>query len=204
MVRLRFGTGFWLDHISFETQSDDGKPLTTADGATDITVSWCDFSRNEVSLIWLISSNNESPGDADIRVTAHHNLFDGTSERHPRVRYATVHWLNNYVGDWGQYGSSISQDGHFFAENSIYAAGRRNGSAIITRIGSWPDSGDPLAGNLRLSGNLFVGDTERPEERIPETVAPPPYPYEAEPADDALEARIRAGVGWQDVPSPFE
>lgn len=204
LVRLRFGTGFWLDHISFEAQPGDGKPLTTADAATDVTVSWCDFSQNQVSLIWLISSDNESPGDAAIRVTAHHNLFESTAERHPRARYATIHWLNNFVGDWGGYGSSISQEGFFLAENSIYEAGSRTTQAIVTRIGDWPNSGDPLEGNLRTVGNWWKNGTELPVERNPASVVDPPYRYDLEVADDALIARIRAGVGWQDTASPFE
>lgn len=204
LVRIRFGEGVWVDHVTFAAQAGDGKPLTMGDGVTSMTVSWCDFSVSEVSLIWLISSNNESPGDANIRITAHHNLFEGTSERHPRVRYATVHFLNNAVIDWGLYGSSISQEGFFFADSNVYEAGERATSAIITKIGNYPASGDPLMGNLRTVGNWWANGTVPPEERNPTSVPEPPYPYTAETADADLVARIRAGVGWQDVPSPFE
>ncbi len=204
LLRVRFGRGFWLDHISFEAQAGDGKPLGFGDAVTDITVSWCDFSRSRASLIWIIGSDNESPGDAAMRITSHHNLFEGTSERHPRARYATIHWLNNAVIDWGGYGSSITQDGYFFAENSVYEAGRRTDNAIVTRIGSFPASGDPLEGNLRTEGNWWANGTVPPTERNPSSVTDPPYPYTAEPADAALIARLRAESGWQDVPSPFE
>lgn len=209
LLRVDYGsTGVWIDHVSFEAQSGDGKPLTHGNAATDITVSWCDFSRSEVSLIYLIGPNNESPGDANMRVTGHHNLLDmpNGTERHPRIRYATVHWFNNVVASWSDYGSSISQDGRLFAENNIYwAKGSPNPSrAIITRIGNWPANGDPLPGNLRHVGNWWKEGTPVPDERNPELVLAPPYAYDAEVADSSLEASIRSESGWQDVPSPFE
>lgn len=38
-----------------------------------------------------------------MKVTIHHCFFDGTRQRHPRVRFAKVHLYNNYSRNWGIY-----------------------------------------------------------------------------------------------------
>lgn len=51
----------------------------------------------------LIGADPSHTGDRCIRVTIHHCFFDGTVQRHPRVRFAKVHLYNNYTRNWGIY-----------------------------------------------------------------------------------------------------
>lgn len=51
----------------------------------------------------LIGADPSHIGDRCIRVTIHHCFFDGTRQRHPRVRFGKVHLYNNYTRNWGIY-----------------------------------------------------------------------------------------------------
>jgi pectate lyase len=51
----------------------------------------------------LIGADPTHVGDRCIRVTIHHCFFDGTRQRHPRLRFGKVHLYNNYTRNWGIY-----------------------------------------------------------------------------------------------------
>lgn len=51
----------------------------------------------------LIGADSSHTDDRCIRVTIHHCFFDGTKQRHPRVRFGKVHLYNNYTRNWGIY-----------------------------------------------------------------------------------------------------
>ena len=51
----------------------------------------------------LIGADPTHVDDRCIRVTIHHCFFDGTRQRHPRLRFGKVHLYNNYTRNWGIY-----------------------------------------------------------------------------------------------------
>jgi pectate lyase len=51
----------------------------------------------------LIGADPTHVDDRCIRVTIHHCFFDGTTQRHPRLRFGKVHLYNNYTRNWGIY-----------------------------------------------------------------------------------------------------
>jgi pectate lyase len=61
----------------------------------------CYFTRHDKTM--LIGADPSHIGDRCIRVTIHHCFFDGTRQRHPRVRFGKVHLYNNYTRNWGIY-----------------------------------------------------------------------------------------------------
>lgn len=61
----------------------------------------CYFAQHDKTM--LIGADPSHVGDRCIRVTIHHCFFDGTRQRHPRVRFAQVHLYNNYTRNWGIY-----------------------------------------------------------------------------------------------------
>ena len=61
----------------------------------------CHFSQHDKTM--LIGADASHTGDRCIRITIHHCFFDGTRQRHPRVRFAKVHLYNNYTRNWGIY-----------------------------------------------------------------------------------------------------
>ena len=82
----------------------------------------------------LIGADPTHVGDRCIRVTIHHCFFDGTRQRHPRVRFGKVHLYNNYTRNWGIYAVCASVESQVngylfsllikclkFSASSIYA-----------------------------------------------------------------------------------
>lgn len=57
---------------------------------------------------------------AEFFVTFHHNFFDGSHSRHPRVRWGTVHIYNNYYKDNETYGAAASENSNLFVQNNTF------------------------------------------------------------------------------------
>jgi pectate lyase len=138
-VSLTGATHVWMDHDSFNDGADPdsslptffGRPFQVHDGLLDITkvadlvtVSWCVFREHDKTM--LIGSSDNAPADVGkLRVTLHHNLFDGVLERAPRVRFGQVHVFNNlyvvpdatnYIYSWG-----AGIQGQAFIQSNFFA-----------------------------------------------------------------------------------
>jgi pectate lyase len=99
----------WIDHNRFadERTRDElqpvyfGRRFQVHDGLVDVTsesdyvtVSWNVFGKHDKTM--LIGNSDSATEDREhLRVTLHHNLFDGTGQRMPRVRFGKVHVYNN-------------------------------------------------------------------------------------------------------------
>lgn len=82
-----------------------------------VTVSYNHFNgTDKTSLIGSSSSNRESTGN----ITFHHNFFDGTSQRTPRVRWHNIHVYNNYYYNTKNYGVGATCNSSIFAENNYF------------------------------------------------------------------------------------
>lgn len=68
---------------------------------SQISATRCYFSSHDKTM--LIGADPTHTGDRCIRVTIHHCFFDGTRQRHPRLRFGKVHLYNNYTRNWGIY-----------------------------------------------------------------------------------------------------
>jgi pectate lyase len=88
----------WLDHNTFlgVPNGNDGA-IDIKRGADWVTVSW-----NHI-LAWdksMLLGHDDANGEQDrgtLHVTYHHNYFENTRQRHPRIRFAHAHVLNNYL-----------------------------------------------------------------------------------------------------------
>lgn len=56
----------------------------------------------------------------DFHVTYHHNWFDHSDSRHPRIRVGTVHIYNNYFDGNAKYGVGITKGGSAFVEANVF------------------------------------------------------------------------------------
>lgn len=61
----------------------------------------CHFGQHDKTM--LIGADSSHVTDRCMRVTIHHCFFNGTRQRHPRVRFGKVHLYNNYTRNWGIY-----------------------------------------------------------------------------------------------------
>lgn len=137
-ISLRNTDHVWIDHNTFrdkETLDEDaptyfGVLYQRHDGLLDITnasdlvtVTWNRFLTHD--KVMLIGSSDSASADrGKLRVTIHHNLFDKTGQRTPRVRFGQVHVYNNYykiekvpyyVYTWG-----VGIESAIYAENNLF------------------------------------------------------------------------------------
>jgi pectate lyase len=110
----------WVDHCDL-SRCTDGL-LDIKHGSDLITVSWNHFHDHHKTCL-LSHSDKEDVRRIDtghLRVTYHHNFFDGTQTRHPRVRYAEpVHVFNNYFKN-NQYGVAALMDSGVLVEGNVF------------------------------------------------------------------------------------
>ena len=136
-ISLVGATHVWVDHDSFtDGDSPDsqspvffGRLFEMHDGELDITkasdlvtVEWSAFRAHDKTM--LIGSSDTATGDVGkLRVTVHHDRFDGVDERAPRVRFGQVHAFDNlyvvqdptYVYSWG-----VGVRSQIFAQNNFF------------------------------------------------------------------------------------
>ncbi|MCM1133850.1 MAG: hypothetical protein NC340_10320, partial [Ruminococcus flavefaciens] len=95
--------------------------------------------------------------DTSNYITYHHNWYDHSDSRHPRVRVATVHVYNNYYDGNAKYGIGATTDSDVFAENNYFRNCKE--PMLISNQGS--EGGDVLSGEtggmIKAYGNIIIG-----------------------------------------------
>jgi len=85
-------------------------------GSTYVTFSYNHFwDSGKASLLGL--SEGTTSG---LYITYHHNWFDHSDSRHPRVRYYSAHIYNNYFDGVSKYGSGSTLGSSLFVEGNYY------------------------------------------------------------------------------------
>jgi len=119
----RNSTHIWVDYC---TLSDDGSLTADHDGliditrgSSDITISYCEFHNH--NKVMLIGASDNTPSDIGaLRVTVHHCFFNGTYQRHPRVRYGMVHLYNNYYRNITAYAIGRGVGSQIYSEQNYF------------------------------------------------------------------------------------
>ena len=99
--------------------------------------------------------------DTSNYITYHHNWYDHSDSRHPRVRVATVHVYNNYYDGNAKYGIGSTSDSDIFAENNYF----RNCKypMLISMQGNDVTAGGIFSsedgGIIKAYGNYITGGT---------------------------------------------
>jgi pectate lyase/pectin methylesterase-like acyl-CoA thioesterase len=122
-VEVSAATHVWLDHNTLNDgdNPDSGQPLyfgrpyQVHDGLLDVvrasnyvTLSWNHLSNHDkVTLIGNTDTESRYGEAGKLKVTLHHNYFQGLGQRTPRVRFGQVHVYNNYYTGGGPYAYSI-------------------------------------------------------------------------------------------------
>jgi pectate lyase len=171
----------WVHRNTFRNFEDGLIDITRA--STDVTVSWNRFENHDKTM--LISADpSHGNGDKNIRVTVHHNYFNQTRQRHPRVRFGKVHVYNNYFYRLNSYGVGASLDSEVVVENNIFESDR-NRDAVVTKVGD-----DPRHGSVRADGNWLLNGA-RITERNRSSVFDPERFYQAKSMQRA-DAHLRS------------
>jgi pectate lyase len=161
----------WIDHCTLSNAADG--LLDIVRQSSYITVSYNVF-RNHVKTMLIGHSDAASDDTGFLKITVHHNWFDGTSSRHPRVRFGQVHVFNNYYTNNAEYGVASTMEADVLVEGNYFL-----GVANPTFVG-FAESGP---GDLVERNNVYVG-SGTPQTRGPAFEASQYYPYLMDPAGE--------------------
>ena len=100
-------------------------------------------------------------------ITYHHNWFDHSDSRHPRIRTMSVHVYNNYYDGNSKYGIGATTGSDVFAENNFFRNCKypmlisKQGSDINNGVGSSDDTKGTFSGEdggiIKAYGNVMSG-----------------------------------------------
>jgi pectate lyase len=134
-------TYVWIDHCTLGdgdrpdsalpnvTISGVQKKWVTHDGLIDIvraadlvTVSWNRIENHDKTMLYGNSDSADAQDTGKIRVTVHHNYFNGAKQRLPRVRFGQVHVYNNYYTNVGGYAVGVGDHARIYSEANYFNA----------------------------------------------------------------------------------
>ena len=113
----------WIHNLDlYYGQAGSDKDQVKGDGTIDIkgdsqyiTVSYNHFfDSGKSSLCGMTSETGPN------YITYHHNWFDHSDSRHPRVRTMSVHVYNNYFDGNAKYGVGAAKDSSVFVESNYF------------------------------------------------------------------------------------
>lgn len=192
----------WIDRCSLSDFCDGLIDISRS--STDITISRCHFANHNKTV--LIGADPSHIGDRCMQVTIHHCFFDGTRQRHPRVRFGKVHLYNNYTRNWAIYAVCASVESQVYSQCNIYEAGHKK-IAFKYYNEKAADKEEECSGWITSEGDLFVDATEAGSMPLPGEccVFDPSEYYEKwtveAPCDD-LKHFLQHCTGWQDICLP--
>jgi pectate lyase len=172
-------TNIWIDHCTFSNGNDGLVDIKR--GSSYITVSWNRFSDHHKTCLLGHSDGNEDQDVGKLKVTYHHNYFDGSDTRHPRARFGHVHVFNNYYRGC-DYGVASTCNAMVLVEANYF---ENTSSPTLTQYGSSP------------SGYVVERDNEYVNSGSPETSGSVPevtYSYTPDKASD-IPSIVSNGAG---------
>ena len=122
-ITLKKSVGVWVHNndIFYGDAGSDGDQAK-GDGSMDlkdnsqyVTISYNHFwDSGKMSLCGMKSESGEN------WITYHHNWFDHSDSRHPRIRTMSVHVYNNYYDGNAKYGVGAAKDSEAFVEANYF------------------------------------------------------------------------------------
>ena len=122
-ITLKQSVGVWVHNndIFYGDAGSDGDQAK-GDGSMDlkdnsqyVTISYNHFwDSGKMSLCGMKSESGEN------WITYHHNWFDHSDSRHPRIRTMSVHVYNNYYDGNAKYGVGAAKDSEAFVEANYF------------------------------------------------------------------------------------
>ncbi|MBQ9410468.1 MAG: hypothetical protein IJU21_02540 [Bacteroidales bacterium] len=216
-VSMQECDGVWVDHCTFtslnQTKDYEDGSTDVTHGSKNVTVSWCRYIKTQKSC--LVGHSNNQSSDTQISVTFHHNWFDGSSSRHPRVRFGTAHVYNNLFDGCTTYGVGSAYGAKVLVEYNYF-----DGVQLPTDICTYPakESNESnlqgsVAGYLYPTQNIYVNRPAKAKDPYPlsnvqytkyngSTITPltyadfkPAYDYTVTAAED-VPAVVKEGAGY--------
>ncbi|GIE36719.1 hypothetical protein Ait01nite_097640 [Actinoplanes italicus] len=178
-----FSHHVWIDHNDL-AQGYDGL-IDIKRGSTSVTVSWNHTHHHTKNMLLGHDDSNGAQDTGRLRVTYHHNWFDRTPQRNPRVRFGDpVHVYNNY-----------------YVYNTDTGVACQNNAGCVVEGNYFEDVEEPVtntyagpAGRCVARNNVFAGESGAPD--CSGTVQEPSAFYSYTLDDpNAVKSIVTAGAG---------
>ncbi|GAA2875417.1 hypothetical protein Acy02nite_76730 [Actinoplanes cyaneus] len=178
-----FSHHVWIDHNDL-AQGYDGL-IDIKRGSSYVTVSWNHTHHHTKNMLLGHDDGNGAQDTGRLKVTYHHNWFDATPQRNPRVRFGEpVHVYNNY---------------YFYNTDTGVAC--QNTAGCLVEGNYFEDVEEPVtntyagpAGRCVARNNVFVGESGTPDCSGTVQEASAYYSYTVDDPN-AVKAIVTAGAG---------
>lgn len=165
-------SNIWIHHIDGfygkKGSGDKAKGDGTIDVKSDskyVTISYCHtWDTGKSSMCGMKSESGPN------YITYHHNWFDHSDSRHPRVRTMSVHVFNNYFDGIAKYcvgattGSSVFVESNYFnnAHNPMLISMQGTDTKNGTDEKNSPTFSKENGGIIKAYNNVFAGSSTKP------------------------------------------
>ena len=163
-IALKKTTGCWVHNNDFfyglaghdADQSKGDGSMDLKDDSQFVTISYNHFwDSGKMSLCGMKSESGPN------FISYHHNWFDHSDSRHPRLRTMTIHVYNNYYDGVSKYGVGVTSGGEAFVENNYFRKCKY--PMLISLQGSDMIGGGTFSkengGMIKSFGNIMVGQS---------------------------------------------
>ncbi len=194
-------TDVWIHNCDIFYGKQGGGDKAKGDGSTDVkgdsqfvTLSYNHYwDAGKCSLCGMKSESGDN------FITYHHNWFDHSDSRHPRIRTMSVHVYNNYFDGNAKYGVGCSADSNAFVEGNYF----RNckypslqgsvGCDSDGKGGSNTFDDSPATGTVKLWNNTIIGANAKWTTDSAATSAGNGDAYNASARNEVLDYTTAAG-----------
>ena len=171
---VNLGNHIWIDHCSFTNGYDGALDVTHTPAY--VSLSWNHFyNHNKTSLM---GHSDSQVSDTAMKVTYHHNFFDRTIQRHPRIRFGKAHIYNNYYlaspstlyGVSSNLNAQALVEGNYFVDVPIPTETSRDGSppgSVAERDNIFINCGTAGTGGTVFEPSTFYSYTLDPASNVP-------------------------------------
>ncbi|WP_437627058.1 pectate lyase family protein [Sorangium sp. So ce1151] len=178
-----FSHHIWIDHCDLSNGGDGA--LDIKRGSDLITVSWNHFYDHTKTCLLGHDELGASQDVGRLRVTYHHNFFDRSDQRNPRVRFGEpVHVYNNYYND-NSYGIAATWNAGVVAEGNYFFSVNNPGRVLFE---------DNEPGRMIARDNTLVDCNHEIEVAGPVIEPSTYYDYTLDRSMD-VPALVMAGAG---------
>jgi pectate lyase len=176
-----FSHHIWIDHNTWTTGADGGVDVKR--GSSYVTISYNHADGTDKNMLLGHDDGNSAQDVGRLKVSYHHNFFDNTNQRNPRVRFGDqVHVYNNYYLNTGNYGVASTENAGVIVEGNYF-----EGVDDPFHLGEG-SSGD---GRLVARNNCLVNSGSG---QTGGSVSNPTYSYSLTPQCD-VKANVTANAG---------
>lgn len=198
---LKTGHHVWVHHNDlFYGQPGSASDQAKGDGTLDVkdNSQMVTFSYNHLWDSGKASLCGMKSESGPNYIDYHHNWFDHSDSRHPRVRTMSVHVWNNYYDGVSKYGVGAAMKSNVFVENNYF---RHTKYPVLTAMqGSDLKGGNPKgtfsgedSGVIKCFGNIYTEGSAKPVDyRTNNTDFDC---YEAESRDEQVPSAVKGKQG---------